>query len=115
MKTKIVFLLGIGLLASTLFVFGNNSKTIEQKVKSNSINVNSSDRYRVTAQTRNIVGDNYWIDLIVEGSTLYGTNTIYGVYYNDGYGLKKISYSTDFEYENSYYVYINSRSYYFTF
>ena len=115
MKTRIVFLLGIGLVSSALLVFGNNSKTFETKRKPNGIEVNSGDKYRVTAQTRNAYGQNYWIDLVDEGSTLYGSNSIYGVYYNDGYGLKQISYYVDYEYENSYWVSIDSRTYYFTF
>lgn len=115
MKTRIVFLLGIGLVSSALLVFGNNSKTFDTKGKPSGIEVNLGDKYRVTAQTRNAYGDNYWIDLIVEGSTLYGTSSIYGVYYNDGYGLKQITYYIDYEYENSYYVYIDTRQYYFTF
>lgn len=75
----------------------------------------SGEKYRVTAETRNLYGKNYWVDIIVEGYIGYGISTIYGVYYDDGFGLKKISYSKDYEYENTYYIYIESTKYYFKF
>jgi hypothetical protein len=90
-----------------------------EPVKQDSIQISepkvSGDKYRVTAETRNLYGKNYWVDLVVEGSIIYGTRTIYGVYYDDGFGLKRISHSKDYEYENTYYVYIESTKYYFKF
>ena len=75
----------------------------------------SYEKYRVTAKTRNSYGENYWIDLVVEGSVSSLGSSIYGVYYDDGYGLKSVSYMTDFTYDNTYYVYINGKQFYFKF
>ena len=90
-----------------------------EPVKHDSTNISepkvSGEKYRVTAETRNLYGKNYWVDLIVEGYISYGIKSIYGVYYDDGFGLKKVSYYTDYEYENTYYVYIESTKYYFKF
>ena len=68
-------------------------------------------KYRVTAQTENSYGQNYWVDLILE---VDNSNYIYGVYYNDGTGLKELSYSKVYGYDNKYQVYINYEYYYFT-
>ena len=41
----------------------------------------TADKYRVTAQTNNEYGKNYWIDIVVEATVAsYGT-TIHGVFY----------------------------------
>lgn len=73
------------------------------------------EKYRVTARTRNSYGDNYWVDLIVEGNVSHYGNSIYRVYYDDGYGLKMTNYSIDYGYEDSYYVIIDYKTYYFRF
>ena len=76
----------------------------------------TEDKYRVTAQTNSQYGQNNWVDLVIDGQvTSYGT-TIYGVYYNDGYGLKRISKYVAYGYaDGTYYVLINYKKYYFTF
>jgi hypothetical protein len=77
--------------------------------------VKTGEKYRVTAKTRNKYGQNYWVDLIVDGNVTSYSSSIYAVYYDDGYGLKQVTYYSDYEYKNSYYVFIDGNSYYFTF
>ncbi len=75
----------------------------------------AQSKYRVTAQTEKSYGQNYWVDVIVEASSSAYGNYIYRVYYNDGTGLKELSYSKVYGYENKYLVYVNYEAYYFTF
>ena len=75
----------------------------------------SYEKYRVTARTRNSYGENYWVDLVVEGSVSSLGSSIYNVYYNNGYGLKSITYMRDLTYNNTYYVYLDGDKYYFEF
>ena len=108
---KLKLILGILLLLFGSYAISSN--VIFKTTFNNEIS--SGDKYRVTAQTRNPYGQNYWIDLIVEGYVGPSGNSITAVYYNDGYGLKSVSYGIDYEYENSYYVMIDYKTYYFTF
>jgi hypothetical protein len=73
------------------------------------------EKYRVTATTKNSYGKNEWIDLIIEADVTSYSKYIYDVYYDDGYGLKRLSKYVDYNYENTYYVLINSKQFYFTF
>ena len=76
----------------------------------------AKDNYRVTAQTQNQTLDNYWVDLVVEADRSYYGTTIYGVYYDDGYGLKSLTKHVAPGYaEGTYYVWIDGDRYYFTF
>jgi hypothetical protein len=114
MKSKLTLLAGIVLCSSMQFSFQSSSSKINRLFEFKSVK-SEADQFRVTAETKNPYGKNYWVDLIIEGTNQYGTKVIYGVYYNDGYGLKKLSYYQDYQYKGTYYVMINSQYYYFTF
>ena len=75
----------------------------------------AQSKYRVTAQTEMSYGQNYWVDLIVEANSSSYSNYIRGVYYNDGTGLRYVSHSKVYGYENKYQVTIDWKTYYFNF
>ena len=72
----------------------------------------AQSKYRVTAQTENSYGQNYWVDLIIDVDY---HDYISSVYYNDGTGLKRVTSSKVYGYENKYQVTIDWKTYYFTF
>ena len=82
----------------------------------NKIENSISKQYRVTAYTKkDVYGNSQWVDLIVEADVTDYSTLIYGFYYDDGYGLKKLTKYNDYEYKDTYYVFINSKQFYFTF
>ena len=82
----------------------------------NRIEHSVSKQYRVTAYTKeDVYGDREWVDLIIEADVTDYSKLIYGVYYDDGYGLKKLIKYNDYEYKDTYYVFIGSKKFYFTF
>jgi hypothetical protein len=89
-----------------------NCKIIEKPFFTNKF---YSDYYRVTAKTRNYYGENYWVDLYVDAIVSNGYRSINNVYYKDEYGYKEVSWNFDYEYKNSYFVDIDSETYYFKF
>ena len=114
MKSFICFIFLSFLSFDTIVLNANNCLPLEPSTLSLEEKV-TYEKYRVTARTRNSYGENYWVDLVVEGSVSSLGSSIYSVYYDDGYGLKSVSYMTDFTYDNTYYVYINGKQFYFKF
>ena len=115
-KFNLLLLFGIAIILLSSFTDNNAVSISKLKKTENNLSEKSVyERYRVTAKTRNTYGTNYWVDLIIEGSVASWGNRIIKVFYDDGYGLKSISHSKDFTYENTYYVRIDGRTYYFTF
>ena len=100
------------ILLSTFSEQSNHLNTQNQKIDNA---IFSNDRYRVTAETRNPYGKNYWVDLIVEAYVSSGYSSISSVKYDDGNGLKTLSYSKEYGYDNTYSVYIDYQKYYFKF
>ena len=112
MKLKI----SLGLVVMSLLLSFTYVEAVTPKSnKKEKTEIKSQGRYRVTAQTRHKYRKNHWVDLIVKGNVASYGNSIYNVSYDDGYGVKRLSHYTDYEYENSYYVFIDSEQYYFTF
>lgn len=113
---KIILSLLSGILMISLGSFTKSPKIKFESNKANFELLQVNEKYRVTAQTRNAYGTNYWIDIIVEGYIKDWGKKINSVYYDDGYGLKKVSYYKDYEYEDSYYIIIDyTTKYYFKF
>jgi len=110
MNTRTILFTAITLFGSMNFSFITPDK--ENIIKSET---SYGENYRITAKTRNTYGENYWIDLIVEATVFSGSKMIHGVFYNDDYGLKKLTYYRDYNYEESYYVVIDGNNYFFTF
>lgn len=90
-------------------------KSSEAKLKTEKV-VQTGENYRVTAYTKkDIYGESKWIDLTVNAYVTQYTKIIYNVYYNDGYGLKKVNPTKDWEYKDTYKVYIDGAYYYYKF
>jgi hypothetical protein len=114
MKSFICFIFLSFLSFDTIVLNANNCLPLENVTLSLEEKV-AYEKYRVTARTRNSYGENYWVDLVVEGQVSSLGNTIYRVYYNDGYGLKSLTYMMEYGYDNTYYVYLDGNNYYFEF
>jgi len=112
---KSISLLTIALSLFNLNNFAHSESTCTDEPTTVSKTSKTGDKFRVTAETRKQYGKNYWIDLTIDGTNQFGISSIYGVYYNDGYGIKKVSHQKDYNYENTYYVTIDYEKYYFTF
>lgn len=109
------------LLVLSLFAFsvllGNDPKTNETENTSSEVKIPLFEKYRVTARTENTYGQNYYIDLYIEGnrSTANTSSYIYKTLYDDGTGMKSVYAHPVIGYDNKYYVRINSQEYYFNF
>lgn len=72
----------------------------------------SQDFYRVTAETNNLYGQNFWCDLTVEATVMYsGPAFVHNVYYHN----EPVIFNRVYGERELYSVWINYETYYFRF